>query len=459
MERPSTITRTAVRGPRVTLICLSMLVEGMSSSSVNVQVGALDQAFHPSGPELGLVAAAFLVAYAGLLPGAGRLVDVRGRGPVFFAGVTAFALGSLVCAAAGSIWLVVLGRIIQGAGAALTAPAALALITEGLPAGSVRNRAVALYGALGAAGFSAGLVVPGFVVGLMGWRASFLVVLPVVLVVAVAAWPFRGLRGSGDQELDVPGTALLTGVMMLAVLAISGVGSWPIPAVAAAAAGAAVLVLMLVRRGGVAGFPAEVVRSTRVLAPCLALASVFAGAISSYYVLSLALQGGYDHSALEIGLMILPNPVAFALLAGWGARLVSVWGPDRVLVIGMVLIAAALGYLAVVGASAPYIIGLLPTQLAIGAGLALTFPAASIAAVDAAPERHRGTTASLLTTWQNLGGAAGLALVTALAVVPGRGSVTEASPGLATGAVVVLAGAIAVTIMLAGARPAEGGDR
>ncbi|MBZ2197134.1 MFS transporter [Ruania sp. N2-46] len=76
----------------------------MSSSSINVQVGALDEAFHPSGPELGLVAAAFLVAYAGLLPDAGRLVDVRGRGPIFIAGVTAFALGSLVCAGAGTIW-------------------------------------------------------------------------------------------------------------------------------------------------------------------------------------------------------------------------------------------------------------------------------------------------------------------------------------------------------------------
>ncbi|TDE98864.1 MFS transporter [Occultella glacieicola] len=178
--------------------------------------GCTRRGVRPERAGTGSGAAAFLVAYAGLLPGAGRLVDVRGRGPVFLAGVIAFAPGSVVCAAAGTIWLMMLGRIIQGIGAALSAPAALALITEGLPAGVARNKAVALYGSMGAAGFSVGLVVPGIVVSLVGWRASFLVVLPVVLVVAVAAWPLRGLRGSRDRELDLAGTTLLTGAMMLA---------------------------------------------------------------------------------------------------------------------------------------------------------------------------------------------------------------------------------------------------
>lgn len=449
-QRTAWLTRPRTPGSswiRTIVICLAVLLEGMSLSSINVQVGAVQEALSLGPFALGAVTAAFLVAYAGLLPAAGRLVDARGSGSVFLVGVLVFGIGCLLCAGALAGWMLGLGRFVQGAGAALSAPAALALITHSLPEGSGRNRAVGLYGSMGAVGFSLGLVVPGFVVAALGGRVSFLIFLPVVIVVLWVASTVRHTRSVEGQRVDLPGNIILTAVMVLGVLVISGVGTWSVPQLAVLAGLVLLLALALVRRGGVAGFPGEVLRSPQVTGSCLALAAVFAGVISSYYVLSLALQAEQGRGALTVGLMILPNPVAFALLAGFGTRLVSRFGHHRVLRVGIALIAGALFYLAARGDDTPYALGMLPSQLAIGGGLALCYPAASIGAVDAAPERYRGTTAGLLVTWQNLGGATGLALVTALEVVPGVGATTGAGSGLAAGATFVLVGGALATLV------------
>lgn len=441
---------------QVVVISLAMLLEGMSASSINVQIGAVREALNASEATLGLIAAAFLIAYAGLLPAAGRLVDARDARSVFLTGVALFAVGCVICASSVDGTMLICGRFVQGAGAALSAPAALALITQGLPIGPVRNRAIALYGAMGAAGFSAGLVVPGLVVSIAGWRASFLVLLPIaLLVIAVVLRGRVGQRGQA-QGVDVRGAALLTLVLMLTVHAVGGIGAVPGWLLAAEAGVAVVIALLLVRRGGVAGYPAHLVGTPRVLGPCVALAAVFAGAIASYYVLSLALETGSGYSALEIGLALLPNPVAFALLAGYGARLITRFGAGKILACGMLLIAAALAYLGLVGLALPPLLGMVPAQVAIGAGLALAFPAASIGAVDAAPAEFRGTVAGLLTTWQNVGGAVGLALVTALGVVPTVSGASDAGPGLYVAATFVLVGgAAAMAVTRSGSKGAH----
>jgi MFS family permease len=443
VTRPTSLTQS-------TLICLALLLEGMSASSINVQVAAVRDALDIGPTGLGIVVAAFLIAYAGLLPTAGRLVDVRDRRTVFLLGVALFGIGCVLCAASVTTQMLVSGRLIQGAGAALSAPAALALITHGLPQGAHRNRAVAIYGAMGAAGFSLGLVLPGFVVAAFGWRASFALLLPIVVVVLVASWRLpRGSRVTGES-IDLTGAAILTGVLMLSVHLIGGAAGQPLRVTLVEGCLVVLLVVLLVRRGGVAGFPVRVATESRVLSACVALGAVFAGAIASYYVLSLALQSAYEHGPFDVGLALLPNPVAFAVLAGYGARLVTRLGAGPVLGVGMTMIAASLAFLAGPGLDAPSHLGMLPAQIAIGAGLALAFPAASILAVDAVSQEFRGTTAGLLTTWQNVGGAVGLALVTALGVVP-TDDHAEAGPGLAfCAALVVAGGAIAMVIARSG---------
>jgi MFS family permease len=428
---------------RTLVVCLALLLEGMSASSINVQVGEIRTDLDLGATSLALVAAAFLVAYAGLLPTAGRLVDARDRRVVFLAGVALFGLGCLCCAVAAGAGMLVVGRATQGVGAALSAPAALALITHGLPEGGARNRAVAIYGGMGAAGFSLGLVLPGFAVSALGWRASFAVLLPVVAAVLIASWRVPGGVVNRDQRIDYLGAALLTGALILSVHAISAMGTLPLVVSAAEGAGAAALIGLLTRRGGVAGFPGRVVFAPRVLAACLALGSIFAAALAGYYVISLSLQAAGTHDPFQVGLALLPNPVAFAALAGVGARSVTRLGAGPILAAGIGLITLALAFLATHGLTAPALLGMVPAQVAIGAGLALAFPAATILAVDAAPEEFRGTTAGLLTTWQNVGGATGLALVTALGLVPTQSDPAARAGLLACAACLVIGGACA----------------
>lgn len=437
-------------------ICLALMLEGMCSSSINVQVNEIRDTFGAGGSEMALVVSSFLVAYAGLLPLAGRLVDVVDRRTVFLAGVALFGAGCLVCAAAAGPHMVIAGRFVQGAGAALSAPAALALVTVGLPAGPERNRAVAWFGAMGAAGFSVGLVLPGFVVAAFGWRASFVILVPIVIAVLVATWGVASSPPAERGRVDVGGALGVTATLMVALHAISGVGSRPWGAVAAEAVGVAAGVLVLWRRHRARPTIGHGLLSfSGVRASCLGLATLFAGVLASMYVVSVTLEVRQGADAAEIGLAILPQPICFSLLAGRGARLVSRLGPRPVMALGAATVAVAVVSTSVAAFDWPRPIALSPAMGLIGVGLALAFPAASIGAVDGTPVAQRGRTAAVLTTWQNVGGATGIALVTALDLVPTASSATGPDGALLLSAGVVAGGGLAVWFV-AGVRSGPG---
>lgn len=433
-----------VSGSRTVVICLALLLEGMSSSSITVQVGAIQSDFAVPAVLLSFLAGSFLIAYAGLLPAAGRLGDTVDTRKVFLAGVGVFGLGCLLCAVASSAWFLVAGRTIQGVGAALSAPAAMALITQG-QGERRREKAIAVYAAMGAVGFSLGLVLPGFVVSLLGWRMSFAIMIPVVVMILVVTRgvprrpPWPGTRA------DLVGSLLVTATLMVALHLVGGAATLTPLLLVVEAVVVIAGIALLVRRGGIGGFPRDVATSPRVLGAGLVLAAVFAGAVSSMYVLSLALQNIAGHSALMVGLIILPQPLFFGLLARPGARLVRVLGSDGSLAIGgavLVISLVALGAVWGLGGSRWLI---MMTMAGVGISLALTFPAASIAAISAAPEPDRGSVAGLLTAFQNTGGALGLALMALAGLVPDQ-SWNHAVTG-AFGVVVAMALAAAMVLV------------
>lgn len=374
---------------RMIIVCLALLLEGMSTSGINVQLGALRTELSLSDGELQLVASAFLIAYAGLLPIAGALADRLDRRRVFLAGIALFGVGCVVCAGAPSSGLLIAGRVIQGAGAALSAPAALALITAGLPTGAARNRAVAIYGAMGAVGFSLGLVIPGAAVEWFGWRWSFLISVPAVILVFVATYGIRSVSSRAKGSPDVVGAVLLTAALMLTVHFVGAITTLPLIVLATEAGVILVLAVWLIRRRGVRDIPRSVVATPRVQAACLALGGLFAGVVGSMYALSLGLSDGQGASALTVALLIVPQPILFSLSAGVGARLVTAWGAPRVFALGAAVFVISLLWL---GAAhdAPVWAGILPAMAGVGVSLGLCFPAASVGAVDATPPRHAG---------------------------------------------------------------------
>lgn len=375
-------------------VCLVMLLEGLSSSSINVQTAAVRSEMQIGPVALQLIASAFLVSYAVLLLPCGRLVDRTSPRTVFLTGLALFGGGSALGALAPTVEVLVVARLLQGGGAALSAPAALALLTVGVAAGAGRNRLVALFGAMGAVGFSAGLVVPGLLVAHVGWRSSFAVLLPVVAVVVALTWS----APAGAPADRRPGWADVLGLLRR-------------PAVRSAA---------------------------------LALGGCFAGVLSSIYVLTLALQDWHAWDPFVVGLLLLPQPATFALASPLGARWVGRAGHRLPLLVGLALIATSVTLLSVTGSHRPSPALVLVTMAGVGAGLALTYPAAVILAVDSSEDWLRGSAAAILTTAQNLGGTAGIALVTALSLVP-----VAASPGSLTAPLLVPAGVLALTAIVA----------
>src|SRR5690242_8441419 len=193
------------------LLCTAQFVDVLDGTAVLVALPALGRELGLHGAGLQWVVTAYVLVFGGCLLAAGRLADALGRRRVFAAGMALFTAASAVCGAAPSAAVLVPARALQGLGAALTAPAALAMIVDAFPAGRPRERAVAAWTGVAAAGGAAGLMLGGVITAALGWRWVFFVNVPVGLA-TLAATP-RVLAGIGDapppaggrRELDLPG--------------------------------------------------------------------------------------------------------------------------------------------------------------------------------------------------------------------------------------------------------------
>jgi MFS family permease len=210
------------RGPLV-LLCCAQFVDVLDVNAVLVALPSIGRDLGLRGGGLQWVVTAYVLVFASSLLVAGRLADRLGRRRVFAAGLGLFTAASLACGLAPGAEVLVAAAAAQGLGAALTAPAALAMIVDLFAEGPARRRAVATWTAVAAVGGSSGLVLGGLVAGELGWRWIFLINVPVGLG-ALALTP-RLLRESrsapGPRELDLAGAAAATGGLGLLVLALA----------------------------------------------------------------------------------------------------------------------------------------------------------------------------------------------------------------------------------------------
>ncbi|MGA5871288.1 MFS transporter [Streptomyces cinereoruber] len=416
------------------VLCTAVLFEGMSLSAINVQLADIRADLTPSPDQLQLVASAFLVAYAGLLLAGGGCADRWGGRRVFLAGVAVFGLGSLGAALAQDALLLVLARAVQGAGAAITAPAAVSLIVASFPEGSPRNRALGVFSAMGAVGFSLGVVSGGLLTELFGWRGGFVLYVPLtVLVLALGSRLPGPPEATGAVRRPLPyGSALLvTGGLAALVHGVGRVGAAPVAEVAAVA-GAGLLALLVFlavqRRAAAPLLPLGLMADRRMAAACVALGGAFAGVTGAMFLVATDLQDRQDWSALAAGLAFLPQGIAVGVLSTPAARLADRRPPALLLLLGLGVIAVGqLLYTTVPSGS--YAAHLLPAALLVGAGIAVAYPAAVMLASAAAGPADQGTASGALVTCQQAGGALGVAVAAGLqSAAPGAFGV--GSPGL-----------------------------
>jgi predicted MFS family arabinose efflux permease len=331
--------------------------------------------------------------------------------------LVASALGGL----ANDGTLLIATRFIKGVSAAFTAPAGLSIITTTFPEGEARNRALSIYTATGATGFSLGLVLSGLLTEI-GWRWVFFFPVPIALITLFAAIrlvPDQGRPAPSSRSFDVAGAVSMTVAMLLLVFTV-------VEAPEAGWGSARTLASLAVAGLVLAGF---VVREQRTPAPLVRLGILRSGPLVRANLGAMSLIGGWfgfqfiatlymqqlrGWSALETGLAILPGGLLVAVLSPRIAPLVARFGVTPLIVAGLTMTVGAYALFLPIGLDSSYATAMLPTFVLAGLGFALAYGPLNIAATNGVAPEEQGLAGGLVNTSFQFGGALVLAIVTAV---------------------------------------------
>ncbi|MFB7589918.1 MFS transporter [Streptomyces sp. NPDC056169] len=361
--------------------------------------------------DLILLSAAYGLTFAGLLLLGGRLADRFGGRRTLTAGLLVFGTASALAPLAPGYEALLAARFGQGVGAALVAPAAMAVLRALFPAPAAYGRAMATWGGLSVLGATAGNLLSGVIAAAASWRGTFAVPVAVTLAALLLAPRLLPATPPGtDRALDLPGALLATAGITLASfgLVLTDAHPW---------GSAPVLVPLLTGLALLAGFAAVERRTADPLLPPdflrdgrrgLGLAAIgltAAGTATVFVLLSLALQEGRGWSALLTSAAFVPFAVALLGSGRLAGPLIGRYGPGRVTGAGLGTAAAGLGLLAATGfdGSVPYAYGLLPGLLLLPAGGALSFAGAAVLATEGVPAHRAGLAGGVLNTAMELG--------------------------------------------------------
>jgi len=405
------------------LLAMTQFVIVIDASIVNVALPSIGSHLHFSRANLSWVVNAYTLTFGGFLLLGGRLADRLGRRRMFMVGLVLFSLASLGGGLAqSSVWLVS-ARAIQGLGAAIVSPAALAIITTTFAEGSERNRALGIWGAVAGAGGAAGVLLGGILTSGLSWRWVLFVNVPIgVLASALAPRILLESRAEdGKTGFDIPGAVTVTAGLALLVYAVVeavNVG-WGSTSTLLRLGGAAILLLAFVvieLRQPHPLLPFAIFRQRTLRGADIVGLLIGMSLFSMFFFISLYLQDVLHFSPIKAGISYLPLSVGIILSAGAASQLVTRIGFKPTLIAGMLFIAAGLLWFsrarAPGGSFASDVLG--PSILA-AIGLGLSFVPVTIAAVSGVAHDDAGLASGLINTSQQVGGALGLAILATLA--------------------------------------------
>jgi EmrB/QacA subfamily drug resistance transporter len=406
----------------LTVLALAQFMVVLDVTIVNVALPSIQDALGFSADGLQWVVNAYTLTFGGLLMLGGRMSDLLGRRRVFLAGMVLFALASLAAGLAPSAGVLVAARAVQGIGAALLSPAALALVTVTFPAGRERNLALGIWGALAAIGGTLGVVAGGVLIDSLGWEWIFFVNLPVAAIALIATPLVVGesRREQAGAGFDIGGAILGTAGLTTLVFAVirsepSGWGSAEVLGLLGAAAILLAAFLWVESRSPDPLVPLRLFRIRGLGISALALGLNGAAFLGMFFLTALYLQEVHGDSALQTGTQFVPMGIAAILSATVGAQLVTRYGTRIMYIAGSAIGVVGLLMLTQVGASASYATDILPGLVVFGLGLPLVGVSNQIAAVAEVPHEDAGAASGIVTTAFQVGGAIGLAIISTAA--------------------------------------------
>ncbi len=433
------------------LICVAQLMVVLDGTIANIALPYIGHDLDIGDASLQWIITGYALTFGGLLLLGGRLGDLYGRRTIFIIGLSVFAVASLLGGFATNEATLLGSRGLQGVGAAMAAPSALALITTTFPAGRERGRAFAVYAAMSGVGAAVGLILGGWLTGsgfdafgthVDGWRLTFLINVPIGVTAALLA-P-RVLQESARHTgwLDIPGAITATLGLLAIVFGLSRAGEathgWGDPwTIASLVAGLVLLVLFVLveRRADHPLLPFRVLanrtRATSFAAMMLMPAAMFA----MFFFISQLVQNVMGYSPIKAGVSFLPFTFGMVIAATTSSQLVRRVDPRFVAGTGTLIatfslfmfsrievddsmaniarVAAEGGHL---GDSVNYWTALFPWVITMSLGMGLTFVTMTMTAVHHLRDEDSGIGSGVLNTMQQVGGALGLAALSTVAV-------------------------------------------
>ncbi len=453
------------------LISLAQLMVVLDSTIANIALPYIGADLDIDQANLSWIVTGYALTFGGFLLLGGRLADLYGRRRIFMTGVLVFAMASLVGGFAQNEVMLLSARALQGLGAAMASPAALALITTTFPAGKERNRAFAVYAAMAGVGAAVGLILGGWLtgldplLGLEGWRYTFLIVVPIGLAAAFFAPRFFDESERHTGWLDVPGAITGTGALLAIVYGLSRAGDerygWDdTTTVTSLVVGAALmgLFLLLESRAEHPLMPFRIFKSKNRAAAFAVMMIVPAAMFAMFFFLSLFIQLVVGYSPLHTGFAFLPFSIAMIISATAASKLIAIVDPRYLSGVGTLLSGAALygfsrltvpedpssilaslptaagGQGIALGDGVNYWTQILPFVVLMAFGMGLNFVPLTLVAVHHLRAQDTGIGSGVLNTMQQVGGALGLATLSTVSLHFAQSRADEIAPAIARAA-------------------------
>ncbi|MEU9290884.1 MFS transporter [Streptomyces sp. NPDC048275] len=419
------------------VIAAAQLMVVLDNTITNIALPAIQTDLGMSDANLAWIVNSYALAFGGLMLLGGKAGDLFGRRRLFQVGILVFTLASLLGGLAPNEGLLIGARILQGVGAALAAPSALALITTTFPVGKSRNTAMGVYAGMAGIGATAGLLLGGVLTDVLNWRWVFFVNIPIGLAVLAGTKTLvEAERHPG--RLDVPGAITGTGGLIALVYGITrgGEHGWTNGLSLASFATAGVLLavfLVIQSRAAEPMMPLRLLKDRNRSGSYASMLLLGAGMFATFYFLTLYMQLILGYSAVTTGFAYLPFSIGMATAAGVSSKLVSHMAPRLIAGPGLLVAAAGMFWFATLKADSSYAGHLLPAMLVTGIGLGMSFVPLTLGAVSGVDHQDTGMASALLNTAQQIGGALGLAVLSTISTSAADDKLPQAASALYRG--------------------------
>ena len=450
------------------IVVIAQLMVVLDASIVTIALPSIQRALHISVANRQWAITAYTLAFGGLLLLGGRIADFWGRQRMFIVGLVGFAAASALGGSAVNEAMLFGSRALQGAFAALMAPAALSILTLTFQhdAGE-RAKAFGAYGAVSGAGAAVGALAGGLLTQYASWRWCLLINVPIALLAAVAALRVIGdSRETGRTGYDIPGAVLSTAGLVSLVYGFT-------KAVTDGWSSGTTLTFLAVGLFLLAAFVVVEARSASPLLPLrvvwernrggsyLAALLNVVGLFGMFIFVSYYMQQILHYSAAKAGVAFLPFALGVIVAAAAATSLLPKIGPRISMSAGLLMNALGLLWLTQIGVHTSYWTHLFPQQIVMSLGLGLAFPALSSTALTKVSERDSGVASAMVNTTQQVGASLGAALLNTVAAtatanyLASHGArfapnavVHGFSVAFAIGAIIVAAGAVASAVLV-----------